>query len=407
MRRGKNIITILDIGSSKITCIVIKKIYMNNFEVLGISENMSKGIKSGMIVNLDLAQSSIIKSIKDVEKIALVTVKNVFVSLNSSCLISERSTTDIILSTQEVTIKDLNRMLFKVLSRFNKQEVQIIHTFPYEYILDGNRGIIHPLSLCGDKLTGFFHIVSVPLNYIANFSKCLEVCNLKIQGYVCSGYAAGLSCLTTEEKEFGCALIDIGGASSTISIFFNEKIIFTDGVPYGGINITRDIAKIFNLDIKIAEKLKNIHGSMIRSLSHLPSQTIGVDHEDKTNNKVLINHNNLNEVIIARMQEILILLKSKIEDNGMTELVNKIVITGGCASSVGIKELTENIFVIKSRIGIPNNHEEILTKFLKSKFTVPIGMIKCLSDMGYSRNTLLEDKKSIFQSILMWLKDNF
>ena len=407
MIRKKNIITILDIGSTKITCIVMRRIYMSHFEVLGISENISKGIKSGMIINLDLAESSIIKSIKDVEKITLLEIKNVFVSLNSSYLISERSVTDIVLSNQEVTIKDLNKMLFKALSKYNKQEVQIVHTFAYEYILDGHRGIIHPLSLCGNKLTGFFHIVSVPLNYIANISKCLEVCNLKVQGYICSGYAAGLSSLTKEEMDFGCAVIDIGGGSSTISIFFNGQIVFTDGIPYGGINITRDIAKIFSLDMQVAENLKNMHGTMMTSLNAAPSESISIKNNDKTSNKILINHTNLNKVIMARMQEILILLKSKIDNNDMIELVNKIVITGGCARSIGIEELTTDIFKINSRIGLPNNHDDTLTKFLKSKFSVPIGMIKYLKDIEYSHNTLLEEKKSFFQSIVLWFKDNF
>jgi cell division protein FtsA len=407
MIKGKNIISILDIGSTKITCFIVKRIYADNYEILGVSETASGGVKSGMIVNLEIAKNAIIKSVEVAEKMALVNIKSVFISLNSSFLISERSSADIILSNQEVTVKDLNKLLFKVLGKFSKQEVEIVHTFPYEYILDGNRGISYPLGLYGNKLTGFFHMVSVPVNYTVNISKCLELCQLKIEGYICSGYAAGVACLKSEEMEFGCALIEINGASSTISLFVNDKIIFTDGVPYGGINLAKDIAKVFNLDMKVAEKIKNKHGSMIRSVDDSSAQTIKVDMDVSYEDECFINQNELNDVIIARMHEILTLLKNKLQDNDMMELVSKVIFTGGCAQSIGMKELIEEVFEVKARIGMPNNQEGIPGKFLKSSFSAPIGMLRCIENMNHHKKNLLEDKKGVLKSIWVWLKENF
>ena len=405
MIKGKNVIAVLDIGSSKISCFIVKKIYADNYEVLGVSQTASLGVKSGMIIDLESARNSIIKAIEIAEKIASTTIKNVFVNLNSSHLISERSSADILLSNQEVTVKDLNKILFKVLGRFNKEEVEIVHTFPYEYILDGNRGIFHPLGLYGNKLTGFFHIISAPINYIVNITKCLELCQLKIEGYISSGYAAGISCLKSEEMEFGCALIEINGGSSTISLFFNDKIIFTDGVPFGGINITKDIAKVFNLEMNVAEKIKNTYGSMIKLDNDSFTDNIKIDTE--SDQDYFIDQNELNDVIIARMHEILTLLKVKLEDNDMMELVNKIVFTGGCAQSLGMKELIEDVYSIKARIGMPNNQQGIPDEFLRAGFAVPIGMLKCISDMNHHKKNLLEDKKGILKAIWVWFKENF
>ena len=405
MIKGKNVIAVLDIGSSKISCFIVKKIYADNYEVLGVSQTASFGVKSGMIIDLESARNSIIKAIEIAEKIASTTIKNVFVNLNSSHLISERSSADILLSNQEVTVKDLNKILFKVLGRFNKEEVEIVHTFPYEYILDGNRGIFHPLGLYGNKLTGFFHIISAPINYIVNIIKCLELCQLKIEGYISSGYAAGISCLKSEEMEFGCALIEINGGSSTISLFFNDKIIFTDGVPFGGINITKDIAKVFNLEMNVAEKIKNTYGSMIKLENDSFTDSIKIDTE--SDQDYFIDQNELNDVIIARMHEILTLLKVKLEDNDMMELVNKILFTGGCAQSLGMKELIEDVYSIKARIGMPNNQQGIPDEFLRTGFAVPIGMLKCISDMNHHKKNLLEDKKGILKAIWVWFKENF
>ena len=240
-----------------------------------------------------------------------------------------------------------------------------------------------------------------------NIAKCLELCQLKIEGYISSGYASGIACLKSEEMEFGCALIEINGGSSTISLFFNDKIIFTDGVPFGGINMTKDLAKVFNLEMSVAEKIKSTNGSMIQLGSSSLNNNIKIESDTLNYQDYFIDQNELNDVIIARMTEILTLLKVKLEDNDMMELVNKIVFTGGCAQSLGIKELIEEIFNVKTRIGMPNNQQGIPDEFLKTGFAVPIGMIKCISDMSHHKKKLLEDKQGILKSTWTWLKENF
>jgi cell division protein FtsA len=407
MIKGKNLISILDIGSTKITCFIVKKNFSQNHEVLGAAQIASKGVRAGMIIDLAAAKECIIKVVESAEAIACETIKKIYVSLNSSFLISERDSADLILSNQEINVKDLNKILFKTLEKYNKQDVEIIHTLPYEYILDGNCGIVHPLGLYGNKLTGFFHIICAPSNYIVNIAKCLEMCQLGIEGYVSSGYAAGVSCLKNDELEFGSALIEIGGGSTTVSVFFNDSIIFTDGIPYGGIHITRDIAKVLNLDTSTAEKIKNIYGSTLES-SEVIDQRIRIDDDIQQDTDAPISKSDLNAIIRARAYEIINLLKDKLDDNEMLEIVNKIVVTGGCSQLFGIKELVEENFRIKTRVAIPIKQDGVPQEYIRASFSVPIGMLKCISNVSdYNKKNLLEDRPSILRSTWGWLKENF
>jgi cell division protein FtsA len=406
MIKGKNLISILDIGSTKITCFIAKKNFSQSYEILGTAQTASKGVRAGMIIDLEAAKDAIIKVVELAEDMASENIKDVYVSLNSSFLLSARNSADIILSNQEINVKDLNKLLFKVLENYNRQEVEVIHTLPYEYILDGNRGIVQPLGLCGNKLTGFFHMICVPVNYIVNIAKCLEKCKLNIAGYVSSGYAAGIACLKDDEMDSGCVLIEIGGGSSTVSVFFNNNIIFTDGIPYGGTHITKDIAKVFNLDSGTAEKVKNIHGSVVES-NVGTKQFIKVE-DNLEQEECLVDQSELSAVISARMNEIIVLLQSKLQDNDMMEIVNKAIVTGGCSQLFGVKELVAKTFKVKTRVGLPLDSTGVAPEYLKANFCAPIGMLKCICNTKESnKKILLEDKPSILISLWKWLKENF
>ena len=407
MIKKRNLISILDIGSTKITCFIAKRNFSQDYEILGTAQVTSQGVKAGMIIDLEAAKEAIIKVVEMAKNMASENIKDVYVSLNSSFLISERNSIDISIANQEVSIKDMNKILLKALERYGREEVYVVHTLPYGYILDGNRGIIQPLGLYGNKLTGIFHIVCVPVNYMVNIAKCLERCKLKVKGYVSSGYAAGLACLKSDEIEFGCALIEIGGGSATVSVFLNDTVIFTDGIPYGGIHITKDIAKVLNLDMSTAEKVKNTHGSVIENggiIEHVITIKEGLEQEEEYR----LNKSELTAIIKARTHEIINLLKNKLQNSNMIELVNKVVLTGGCSQLLGIKELVEEVFETKTRIGMPFNHEDIPQEYLRAKFCVPIGMLKYVSNnREHNYKNLLEDKSGMIKRSWKWFKENF
>ena len=403
MIKSKNIVAIIDIGTVKLTAILIKRNYSGDSEVIATAQQPSKGIRAGMIINLDDAQKALINVIEDIEEKSGEKVKVVYVSLNSSFLSSNRISEELTITNQTVTIKELNKMLFKVLDRYGAQESEVIHTIPYEYILDGNRGIQHPLGLYGNKLSGYFHLISIPLNNLINISKCLENCHFSVEGYIAGGYAAGVACLRSDEMEFGAAVIELGGGATTISVFYKNNIIFTEGVPYGGVHITRDIAKVLDLDIDIAEKIKNQYGSVLNDKNDNKIAITNNDEEER-----FIRQSDLDEIVAARMDEIIGLLKDKANDSDMMGIINKVVIVGGGSFLIGIEQLVSSHFGKRVRVGSSENIANISSTFLGPNFVTATGMIRII---GKSQNLRAKsrsnEKHSLIKSLWLWLKENF
>ena len=406
MIKSKNIFAILDIGTTKVSIIIAKRNFNNECEILSISKTTSKGIRAGTVTSLEDAERSIFNAVKLAEDEAEVRVKNVFVSLNSSFLISGRNSQDIQVAEQEINIKDLNNILLQILDKYDRKKVEIIHTIPYEYVLDGSRGIIHPEGLHGNKLTAFFHIVCAPINYLTNIEKCLAKCHLTVDGYIASGFASGLSSLRKDEIEFGSAIIEVGGGSSTISIFYNNNLIFTEGVPYGGVHVTNDIAKVLNLDTAVAEKIKILHGSVF-DMRGIVDNIININ-DNNVREKSTINQSELNEIIKARLEEILKLLKNRVLEANVMDVVNGIVIVGDGSAMIGLNELVEQIFGKKSRIALPEGVKNIKQEFLNPSYATAVGMYKNIENIKrYDSRNLYNNKSGTTRKFWRWIKENF
>lgn len=406
MIKSKNIFAILDIGTTKVSIIIAKRNFNNECEILSISKTTSKGIRAGTVTSLEDAERSIFNAVKLAEDEAEVRVKNVFVSLNSSFLISGRNSQDIQVAEQEINIKDLNNILLQILDKYDRKKVEIIHTIPYEYVLDGSRGIIHPEGLHGNKLTAFFHIVCAPINYLTNIEKCLAKCHLTVDGYIASGFASGLSSLRKDEIEFGSAIIEVGGGSSTISIFYNNNLIFTEGVPYGGVHVTNDIAKVLNLDTAVAEKIKILHGSVF-DMRGIVDNIININ-DNNVREKSTINQSELNEIIKARLEEILKLLKNRVLEANVMDVVNGIVIVGNGSAMIGLNELVEQIFGKKSRIALPEGVKNIKQEFLNPSYATAVGMYKNIENIKrYDSRNLYNNKSGTTRKFWRWIKENF
>jgi cell division protein FtsA len=406
MIKRKNIFAILDIGTTKVSIIIAKRNFNNECEILSISKTTSKGIRAGTVTSLEDAERSIFNAVKLAEDEAEVRVKNVFVSLNSSFLISGRNSQDIQVAEQEINIKDLNNILLQVLDKYDRKKVEIIHTIPYEYVLDGSRGIIHPEGLHGNKLTAFFHIVCAPINYLTNIEKCLAKCHLTVEGYIASGFASGLSSLRKDEIEFGSAIIEVGGGSSTISIFYNNNLIFTEGVPYGGVHVTNDIAKVLNLDTVVAEKIKILHGSVF-DMRGIVDNIININ-DNNVREKSTINQSELNEIIKARLEEILKLLKNRVLEANVMDVVNGIVIVGDGSAIIGLNELVEQIFGKKSRIALPEGVKNIKQEFLNPSYATAVGMYKNIENIKrYDSRNLYNNRSGTTRKFWRWIKENF
>ena len=408
MIKQKNIIAVLDIGSSKIMCMIAKINAQKQIEVLGGGHCASKGFKAGVITDVDLAKDSVIHAVEKAEKITGETIKNVYVSLNSNNLISENVQAEITVSGHEINMKDLNKLLIKAISSFNQQEVEIIHSFATEYILDGNRGITSPLGLYGNKLLCRYHIVIVPSIVLFNITNCLAKCQLGVINYISSAYASGLSCLTADEIKLGAVLIEFGGGMTSISIFGNNNLLFTDGLPFGGISITNDIAKCLGIDFFSAEKVKILHGR-VNNGSFDDNEIIEISANNEENTEsIIITKAELTEIIKARVEEIITLIMKKFQHSKLKNFSNKIVICGGSIQLYGSKKLISELFNMQSRVGNLIKIKGITEEEKDISFSTAIGMLIHVAELiSRDKKNISTENSNKLAKLWQWIKENF
>ena len=409
IKQRNNTIAVIDLGSSKILCVIAKVSANKDVEIIGFSHNLSEGIRSGVIIDLQAATNCIVQSIEDAERVSGVRIKNVYVNIHSNNLLSHQLSSEIDVTGHEISSKDLNKMLLQLIDRYKEQQLSVVHSFTYDYALDGNRGITNPLGMYGSNLSCDTNIVLSPTNILANLSNCFAKCQLDVKGYISSAYVSGLACLSEDERMMGVILMELGAGCSSISIFSNGKMIYTDGIPLGGMNITNDIAKGLSISFERAERTKILYGNAnsttidSKDVIEISDYDMG-DYKDEAS---IIQSSVLSEIIKARAEEILELLKHKVINIGIPLSGNKIVLTGGAANLSGMKELVSSIFLSKVRIGHAKQLEGLSEESKDLGFTTAIGMINhAVSTSNIDINTVGSDG-SFGKKIWKWLKENF
>ncbi len=402
---------ILDIGSSKIVCLIAKIDLLGSVQVVGIGHNVSQGLKAGRITDINAAEASIAQAIESAERMAGETIKGLYVSVSSNNLISQRMSSELMITGHEVTEKDLNRMIFQVLDKFQAQEMDVVHNFAYDYILDGNRGIDNPLGMYGNSLVSDFHIISAPANYLLNISNCISRCQLEVEDFISSSYASGISCLTDDEMNLGVTLLEFGGGTTSVSVFNKGNMLYTDALPIGGMHVTSDIARAFGTDFLSAERIKNLYGTIIMtSADHNESIEVPISNNKHDVEMNVIKRSELVEVMRARIDETLEIIYKKLVASGMEKYGgNKVVITGGASNLQGLKEVINHVFSKNVRIGYPVELNGLAESTSGIAFSTSIGMlIYVLRNLAKGRNItsnfLQGDNNSFISSIISWVK---
>lgn len=405
-------VAILDLGSSKVACFIAKLGPFGRVEITGIGHNVSQGIKAGRITDIKAAENSIAQAVESAEQMAGENIRKIFVSISSNNLISQCMTSDLLVTGHEINDKDLNRLLLQMLEKFNEQDLDVIHSFPYDYILDGNRGIDNPLGMYGNQLSAEYHILSSPANYLINVSNCVSRCQLETENFISSSYASGLACLTEDEMNLGVTLIEFGGGTTSVSVFNKGQMLYTDAIPIGGMHVSSDIARVFSTDFVSAERAKTLYGSVITSsvdtgeVIELPISSNEHDSE-----MTIVNRNMLVEIIRARVEEILDILKQKLQSSGMDKYGgNKIVITGGASRISGLKEMIAHVFGKTVRVGYPKELPGLAESTSGIAFSTAVGMLIHLAKNDANTTKSLfqpANDSSPFGGIMQWFKENF
>ena len=399
LKNNKNILTILDICSSKVVCIIAKCESNNNHTILGLGYVKADGIRGGIVSDCQLAQISIRNAVSLAQKNAGVQSSRAHVAISANYLVSQRITTEIIIFSKEITHRELNKLLLEAIQICKNQKLRVIHTFVCNYILDGHHGITNPIGMFGTKLACEFHILAAATSSILNLDAVISKAGFEVESYISSTYSAGLSALTKDDIENGAILLDFGAEVTSIGVFENDQLILVDAISIGGKHITRDIAKILCIPKAEAERVKNLYGSAINSNIDL-HECINVKvHGENTT----INRNQLIDIMHARIEEILNMIVSKIQDFK----ISNFIITGGTARIPHLRDLIADRFKTKVRIGYPQgvmqSHNHSLELVTSLGIIQHIG--KNIEDITSTLPTQV-DTKWINQYI-NWIKRNF
>ncbi|MCK8778617.1 cell division protein FtsA [Rhizobium sp. NTR19] len=363
--KRSHVVSVLDIGSTKVVCMIARLTpraesqvlpgRTHNIEIIGIGHQRSRGVKSGVVADLDAAESVVRLAVDAAERMAGLTVDSLIVNVSAGRLASDVYTASIDLGGQEVEAADLKKVLVAASQRSLRQDRAILHSLPTGFSLDGERGIRDPLAMYGDNLGVDMHVVTAERATLKNLELCINRAHLSVEGIVATPYASGLAALVDDEVELGCAAIDMGGGTTTISVFAEGKLVHTDAISLGGHHVTTDLARGLSTRIEDAERMKVVHGSALangadeRDVISVPP--IGEDDRDQPTQ---VPRSLVTRIVSARIEETLELIRDRIQKSGFSPIVGKrVVLTGGASQLTGLSETARRILARNVRIGRP------------------------------------------------------
>ncbi len=351
MLRDDDLLVGLDIGTTKI-CVVVGKVVDGKVSIIGIGSHPSTGLRKGVVVNMDSTVNSIKKAVEEAELMAGIAISSCLAGIGGAHIKSFNSNGVVAVKDKEVKQDDIVRAIDAAKAVAIPADRELIHVIPQEFIVDDQDGIKDPIGITGVRLEVKVHIVTGSISSAQNVIKCCKLAGLEVNDIVLGQLASAEATLTPEEKEIGVALVDTGGGTSDIAIYSNGSIAYTAVLPFGGNNITNDIAIGLRTPLEEAEKIKKKYGCAFAGMIGA-NETIEVPSVGGRKPRTL-QRKTLADIIEPRVEEISLLIYEEIKKSGLERLLaSGVVLTGGCANLEGIPELVENIFNLPSRRGYP------------------------------------------------------
>lgn len=349
------IVAALDVGSTKVCCIVARTEDAGSARVIGVGHQIATGVRAGSIIDMEAAETSIGAAVHAAEQMAGETIRDVVVNLSGGYPVSHAFNAEVPVSGHEVTDGDIRRAMAHARSLQIGPDQELVHALPVGFALDGNRGIRDPKGMYGERLGVQIHAITASAGAVRNLRTCVARCHLDIESLVVSPFASGLACLVEDEMELGSACIDMGGGTTTISVFFEGNLVWTDCIPVGGSHVTNDIARGLTTPVVHAERMKALYGSAMATAADeresIDVPQVGEEERGGTNT---VPKSFLTRIIQPRLEEIFELVRSRLEQSGYARLVGRrVVLTGGACQLPNTRELAQLILDKQVRIGRP------------------------------------------------------
>jgi cell division protein FtsA len=397
----------LDIGTKKVAVIIGEITEDKKIEIIGIGRADSRGLRKGVVVNLDSTVDAIKKAQEDAEMMAGVEIDSAFVGISGAHIKSFNSRGVIAVSgkNKKVSQEDIKRVIDQAKAVSIPPDREIIHVIPQEFVVDDQDGIEDPLGMNGIKLEVNVHIVTGAITSVQNLRTCITRAGIEIEEIILNQRAASMSTLTPDEMELGVGLIDIGGGTTEVAIFERRSLWYTSIIPLGGDNFTNDIAVGLRTPIPEAEKIKKKYGCVAAAIGE-EHDTIEVPSVGRGKKARVLNRQLLADIIMPRAEEIFRLVDNDIKRMGYEKSLNSgIVLTGGTAMLEGLEEAAEEIFDLPVRRGDASGTGGLADRVSTPDYTTAVGLIIYGYNKWKETGVSPGRKESWWSKFKEWLKE--
>lgn len=405
----KELIVGLDIGTSKVVAIVGEVQDDGELEVIGFGSQPSRGLKRGVVVNIEATVNSIQRAVEEAELMAGCEIQSVYTGIAGSHIRSLNSHGIVAIRDREVGRSDVERVIDAARAVAIPADQRVIHVLPQEFIIDGQGGIRDPIGMSGVRLEARVHMVTGAASAAQNIVKCVQRCGLEVEDIVLEQLASSHAVLTDDEKELGAALVDIGGGTTDIAVFHDGAIKHTAVIPIAGDQVTNDIAISLRTPTQYAEEIKIKYACALSQLAN-SDETIEVPSVGDRPPRRLARQT-LGEVVEPRYEELFTLIGNELRRSGFEEMIAAgIVITGGSAKMEGAVELAEEVFHMPVRLGLPQ-HVRGLGEVVRNPIhATGVGILLYARNKGEQQaadTTMRGNVREIWERTKTWFQGNF
>ena len=378
--KSSEIIVGLDIGTTKIACIV-GEVTEDGVDIIGIGTAPSKGMRRGNVVNIDATVSSIRQAVDEAENMAGCEISSVYAAISGPNVRGMNKNGIVAIKDKEIRSADVARVLEQAKAVAIPMDREVLHVLPQQYLVDDQDGIRDPLGMAGVRLEAKVHIVTSLVASVQNVIRCANRCNLQVAEVVLESLAASQAVLEEDEKELGVALVDIGGGTCDIMVYADGAIVHTSVIELGGERVTNDIATILRTPLESAEKLKRKYGCAWRELVDV-QEVMEIPSVGGRGPRQIKRHE-LVQVIEPRIEEIFEFVKKDLMRSGYYDsLAGGIVLTGGATVMEGMCEVAEQVLELPTRKGSPSKIGGLVDVVRSPAYSTGVGLVMFGADQG-------------------------
>jgi len=383
----RSVVAALDVGTSKICCLIAEVLPQrgadgtgepSKLHVIGAGHHAARGLRAGAVTDMREAELTIRAAVDQAERMAGVTLERVFVNVSGGSPRNQRHNAVIDIGGRPIEPRDADQVFHLARARAASGDRTVVHAAPVEYEIDGHRGIANPNGMFGNRFAAAVNVVSVAPGPMRNLALCVERCHLEISGLVMSPFASGVAALVDDERELGATCIDMGAGTTSLAMFHEGRLLHGEVIPLGGQHITNDIARGLSTYIAHAERMKTLFGGALACISDdrelVSVPLIGEKGSDKINR---IPKSMLIGIIQPRLEEILEIVRDRIERSGLGAVAGRrLVLTGGASQLTGTRELAVRLLDRQVRIGTPLGVEALPDSCQPPGLATAAGLLK-------------------------------